>query len=327
MSNPVAIVIARTNNFVFPETRSNDVLMYIKKGPSQNLHFGHANNHGAMLSIYSTKAEIKALEVANNALINGDTVTIGQTQTQQLKVHGLTTITGHLHPTTTNTVDIGESSKRLRTVYTNAMKIGNILFSPSNDTISLTNPTTLNLATLKCKDISIEQSIVVPSYSTSSSGSSNAPSYTWETDPTTGMYRASNGKIGFSLQGSNNITFDQSGVIVNGDVHAMGYVTESSDARLKTNLEPITNALLKIETLQGYTFNKIGSALRLAGVLAQDVEQVFPEVVTTDEDGFKRVAYGNMVSLLLEGIKELTTKHEELAETVSQLQTQIKNII
>jgi hypothetical protein len=79
-----------------------------------------------------------------------------------------------------------------------------------------------------------------------------------------------------------------------------------SDARLKTDIEPITNALEKIDKIAGYTFRRIGeNTQRVAGVLSQEVQQVLPEVVHEDPDGMLSVAYGNMSALLIEAIKEL----------------------
>ena len=62
------------------------------------------------------------------------------------------------------------------------------------------------------------------------------------------------------------------------------------------------------------------SDLRHAGVIAQQVEAVFPEVVHTDsQTGMKSVAYGNMNALLIEAIKELTNKVEDLQNQLNQL--------
>jgi hypothetical protein len=99
---------------------------------------------------------------------------------------------------------------------------------------------------------------------------------------------------------------------VNGTIYAVGDITAFSDARSKTALRQIDGALDKIDALHGYTYERTdeGFALgaegkRYAGVLAQEVQQVLPEVVYTDNDGSLSVAYGNLVSLLIQGIKEL----------------------
>lgn len=97
-------------------------------------------------------------------------------------------------------------------------------------------------------------------------------------------------------------TFDDAG-----DFTATGDVTAYSDRSLKDDVRPITDALDKVDQINGVTFvrNDMDSDARKTGVIAQDVEAVLPEVVSTDENGIKSVAYGNMVGLLIEAIKEL----------------------
>ena len=85
-----------------------------------------------------------------------------------------------------------------------------------------------------------------------------------------------------------------------------------SDARHKENVEPIENALEKVCSIGGYTYNKIGDPRRNVGVLAQEVMTVLPEVVHGSEDTNYSVSYGNMVSLLIEAIKELKLEIDEL---------------
>ena len=96
-----------------------------------------------------------------------------------------------------------------------------------------------------------------------------------------------------------------------GDIYASGDLVAFSDERKKTNIEPISNALEKVLQLRGVTFDKIdGDDRRHAGVIAQEVEKVLPEVVYTDKDGMKSVAYGNVIGLLIEAIKELAHNKE-----------------
>jgi len=97
-----------------------------------------------------------------------------------------------------------------------------------------------------------------------------------------------------------------------GDVKASGDVLMFSDERMKTNIEPIPNALEKVLQLSGVTFNKLDhhDDRRHTGVIAQEVEKVLPEVVYTDKDGMKSVAYGNVIGLLIEAIKELAHNKE-----------------
>jgi hypothetical protein len=89
-----------------------------------------------------------------------------------------------------------------------------------------------------------------------------------------------------------------------------------SDARVKTNLKTIDNALEKVCSISGYTFERTdethSNAIRYAGVLAQEVQTVLPEVVRADAQGMLSVAYGNMVPLLIEAVKDLKKELDEL---------------
>jgi hypothetical protein len=98
----------------------------------------------------------------------------------------------------------------------------------------------------------------------------------------------------------------QGGIGLTGNLYAGGEVYAYSDQALKTNLEIIPNAVEKVKQINGYTFERIDETTnkRHAGVIAQEVEKILPEVVFEDENGMKSVAYQNMVALLIEAIKE-----------------------
>jgi hypothetical protein len=106
--------------------------------------------------------------------------------------------------------------------------------------------------------------------------------------------------------------------VIYGSDDIIGFYT--SDERLKTNVVAINDALMKVNSIDGVTFDWTDAAKeghthresREAGVLAQQIEAVLPEVVTTREDGFKAVNYEKIVPLLIQAIKELTVKVETL---------------
>ena len=93
-------------------------------------------------------------------------------------------------------------------------------------------------------------------------------------------------------------------------------ITAFSDKRLKTDIKPITNGLNKVMQMQGvyYKRNDVENAKEQVGVLAQDMEQILPEVVLTADDDIqtKSVDYGKICSVLIEAIKELKDEIEEL---------------
>jgi len=92
-------------------------------------------------------------------------------------------------------------------------------------------------------------------------------------------------------------------------------VTAFSDVILKDDINTIDNALERVQGMRGVFFNRKDiNGSRQTGVIAQEVEPFLPEVVreTKDENKIKSVAYGNMVGVLIEAIKELNAKIEEL---------------
>lgn len=99
-------------------------------------------------------------------------------------------------------------------------------------------------------------------------------------------------------------------VSATGDLTMVGNVTAYSDIRLKTDLTKITDALAKVSQLTGYTYTRIDTGERQTGLVAQDVQKVLPEAVV--EGDHLSLAYGNMVGLLIEAVKELTARVEKL---------------
>jgi len=98
---------------------------------------------------------------------------------------------------------------------------------------------------------------------------------------------------------------------LSGNFTATGNVTAFSDARLKENVETIEGALEKVSQMRGVMYDKDGE--RGTGVIAQEMQQVMPEVVIDSGRGdYLSVAYGNIVGVLIESIKELKAEIEEL---------------
>ena len=96
-----------------------------------------------------------------------------------------------------------------------------------------------------------------------------------------------------------------------------------SDERFKNEIVTIDNALEKVEHLNGYYYHwKDGNdQSRQAGFLAQEVEQVLPEIVSTDSEGYKSVDYGKMNALLLQAIKEQQLQIQNLKDALDKMKT------
>jgi trimeric autotransporter adhesin len=103
-----------------------------------------------------------------------------------------------------------------------------------------------------------------------------------------------------------------------GSVGATAYFY-TSDKSLKTDVRPIEGALAGISKLQGVTFAWKKDGTKSMGLVAQDVEKVYPELVSENEDGVKSVQYGNLVAPLIEAIKEQQREIESLRKEVEAL--------
>ena len=107
-----------------------------------------------------------------------------------------------------------------------------------------------------------------------------------------------------------NVTF--AGTLASGAITSSGDVTAFSDMRIKHDIETIEGALAKVSDMRGVYFKKNNGEAG-TGVIAQEVENILPEVVKDGE--YKSVAYGNMVGILIEAIKELKAEVEKLKES------------
>jgi hypothetical protein len=118
---------------------------------------------------------------------------------------------------------------------------------------------------------------------------------------------------GFISMGADTVPSYQ--LDVTGDIRATADIIAYSDVRAKTNIVTISNALAKVNNLRGVTYAmKTEPDVQKMGVIAQEVEQVIPEVVSSDTspEQKKSVAYGNITAVLIEAIKELTQRMEAL---------------
>jgi hypothetical protein len=101
-------------------------------------------------------------------------------------------------------------------------------------------------------------------------------------------------------------------ISVSGSITATGDITAYSDARLKTDIETITGALDRVRKLRGVTFSRRDTGNRGVGLIAQELAAIVPEAVMTHEDGLLSVAYGNLVGVLIEAVKDLADKVDRL---------------
>lgn len=130
-------------------------------------------------------------------------------------------------------------------------------------------------------------------------GSSGA--YLYGNATTYGIFKSGGGSLSFN--------------VTSGDLTASGNVTAYSDIRLKTDLEVISDAISKVKKLTGYTYTRIDTGSRQTGLVAQDVKKVLPEAVEYNGSHLS-LAYGNLVGLLVEAIKEQQAQIDKLTHLV-----------
>jgi len=152
------------------------------------------------------------------------------------------------------------------------------------------------------------------------------------------ILRASDNNIIFSTGGTNyppDLTVNLNGNIavnngvnsggykmyVNGTMYATSYAC-ASDLNLKDNVETLDgkSVLESLKNIRGVSFNWKENGESDLGVIAQEVESVFPEVVTTDTEGMKSVDYDKLVAPLIEAIKEQQNQIESFEQRLTELE-------
>jgi len=121
----------------------------------------------------------------------------------------------------------------------------------------------------------------------------------------------------------------------NGNAWMAGTLTQVSDGRLKTDVAPLEGALEKLVQLRGVSYAKEDDPdrVRQIGIIAQELEQVYPELVSTDEQGMKAVAYANLSAVLIEAVKEQQAQIQQqqaeiaaLRVTLAQQDTKLRQL-
>jgi hypothetical protein len=99
-----------------------------------------------------------------------------------------------------------------------------------------------------------------------------------------------------------------------------------SDRNLKDNIQIIPGALEKVLQLEGVKFQWKETGKEDIGVVAQDVEEIFPELVSTDANGVKSVKYGNLAAPLIEAIKEQQKQISDQQKQIDELKAEIEGL-
>jgi hypothetical protein len=124
-----------------------------------------------------------------------------------------------------------------------------------------------------------------------------------------GRITSTSSSMAIDVLGTQRAYFNSSGLTVNQAIVAGGNITAFSDERLKTEIKTIEDALNKVKQMRGVNFIK--DEKYNTGVIAQEIQKIMPEVVD-DSHEYLSVAYGNLVGVLIEAIKELADKVDRL---------------
>ena len=245
----------------------------------------------------------------------------------------------NLIPETTTTYNLGGSSRRWNYVYTQHINAsGNIKALGYISSTSLEVSSSSSTANNKAIEVS-----------SSGGTSSNYGVYSTATSSGTTNY----GIYGYAYNGTNNYGIygyasggtTSYGVYSRGQAGGTSTWTSSSDARLKKDVKTLTGALDKVLKLRGVSYywkncEEMAAAKGVPadsldygyddqkhiGVIAQELEAEYPELVHTDGDGFKSVEYSTFTPILIEAVKELKAEKDELQATIANQQQQIDEL-
>ena len=126
------------------------------------------------------------------------------------------------------------------------------------------------------------------------------------------------GALGYTPANRAGDSFSGS-ISVSGTITATGDITAYSDASLKTDVATIKGALALVERMRGVTYARIDTGVRGIGVIAQELKGLLPEAVAENPDGMLSVAYGNLVGVLVEALKEIAARTDDQARDIAEL--------
>jgi Chaperone of endosialidase len=133
-------------------------------------------------------------------------------------------------------------------------------------------------------------------------------------------------QLRFATAGKDRLT-----IASDGTVQVEVDVVLRSDARLKANIQPVMDAARAIERIRGVKFRRMSadedsqgfSGINSIGVLAQDVEPVFPELIRCDNNNYKAVNYNGLVGVLIEAVKEIIAENRTLRLRIETIEASI----
>jgi hypothetical protein len=157
---------------------------------------------------------------------------------------------------------------------------------------------------------------------TTDAGSASAPSHSFNTDLDTGMFRVSTNTLGWAAAGVQRMSLSTSTLAVNGAITATSTITASSDARLKKDVTEISpwEGIRAVRALQPVKFTRIADESKSSGYIAQDVQEIMPEQVIEDDNGYLAIDLVGASPYHTAAIKFLCDEIEALKTRVNFLE-------
>jgi hypothetical protein len=165
-------------------------------------------------------------------------------------------------------------------------------------------------------------SLVIGQYNSSGSTVTNSAT-TYDADNT--AFVIGNGTASNAKSDAFKVMFNGDATVSN-DLTVSGDVVVSSDARLKSNIVSLGSTLSRLLLIDGKTYTMIKDGKQKIGVLAQDIREVFPELVTEDANEMLAVNYQGLVPVLINALKEQDAKMNEQETKFEKQQAEIDEL-
>ena len=255
---------------------------------------------------FSSDVTINALTVSTDVNSSG------------LVVSGVTT-TQNILPDGDSTRDIGSSGVRYANGFFDSLTVAETTISTNGVNVGSGDDYKVNGTSVLSGD-TLGSGVV--NSSLTSVGTLDSLSVTGNLDIDSGVLFVDtvNNRVGINEPNPDQALDVTGNIVATGDIDAGGNITaagnlvSSSDERIKTNVQTIANALDKVINLRGVEYDRVDTGEHQIGVIAQEVEKVIPHVVYGDD--MKSVAYGNIVGVLIEAIKDQQVQIDELKKSL-----------
>jgi hypothetical protein len=237
--------------------------------------------------------------IGSTQVPNGVRLSVGQIQMTDSAITA-TTFTGNLSGTATTSTTLSNAANITTGTISSSRLSGSYGIDIIGTATTLSNAANITTGTISSSRLSGSYGIDIIGTATTANNLSNAANITTGTISSSRL----SGSYGISITGtattannvSSTININTSGIITATDFNS------TSDINLKTNIQQIEDSLSKVIQIRGVTFDWKETNRSSAGVIAQEIEKVFPELVQGENP--KTVNYNGLIGLLIEAIKE-----------------------